>query len=68
LQQREQGKKLKTVNPTAKDPQHKYREQRAHRAYIATICQPKAAFNLSVAAQHQNLTKADITALNKRIK
>jgi hypothetical protein len=50
LQQKEQGKKLKTVNSKAKDPQHKYREQRARRAYIATICQPKAAFDLSVAA------------------
>jgi hypothetical protein len=38
LQQKEQGKKLKTVNSKAKDPQYKYREQRAHGAYIATIC------------------------------
>jgi hypothetical protein len=67
LRQKEQGKKLKTVNSKAKNPQHKYREQRARGAYIATICQPKAAFNLSVAAQHQNPTEADITALNKRI-
>jgi hypothetical protein len=50
LRQKEQGRKLKTVNPTAKDPQHEYREQRACGAYIATICQPEAAFNLSVAA------------------
>jgi hypothetical protein len=50
LQQKEQGKKLKTVNSKAKDPQYKYKEQRAHKAYIATICQPKAAFDLSVAA------------------
>jgi hypothetical protein len=38
LQQKKQGKKLKTVNSKAKNLQHKYREQRAHRAYIATIC------------------------------
>jgi hypothetical protein len=38
LRQKEQGRKLKTVNPTAKDPQHEYREQRARKAYIATIC------------------------------
>jgi hypothetical protein len=50
LRQKEQGKKLKTVNFKAKDYQHKYREQRARGAYIATICQPKAAFDLSVAA------------------
>jgi hypothetical protein len=52
LWQKEQGKKLKTINSKAKDPQYKYREQRARGAYIATICQPKAAFDLSVAAQH----------------
>jgi hypothetical protein len=67
LRQKEQGRKLKTVNPTTKDPQHEYREQRARGAYIATICQPETAFDLSVAAQHQNPTEADITALNKRI-
>jgi hypothetical protein len=50
LRQKKQGKKLKTVDSKAKDHQHKYREQRARGAYIATICQPKAAFDLSVAA------------------
>jgi hypothetical protein len=50
LRQKEQGKKLKTVNSKAKDPQHKYREQRARGAYIATICQPKVTFDLFVAA------------------
>jgi hypothetical protein len=50
LRQKKQGKKLKTVNSKAKDYQHKYREQRARGAYIATICQPEAAFDLSVAA------------------
>lgn len=42
-------------------------EQRAREAYIATICQPEAAFDLSVAAQHQDPTEADVNALNKRI-
>jgi hypothetical protein len=50
LRQKEQGKKLKTVNSKAEFPQHEYREQRAYEAYIATICQSKAAFNLLVAA------------------
>jgi hypothetical protein len=50
LRQKKQGRKLKTVNLTTKDPQHEYKEQRARGAYIATICQSKAAFNLSVAA------------------
>jgi hypothetical protein len=68
LRQKKQGKKLKTVNSKAEDAQYEYREQCAHGAYIATICQPEAAFDLSVTAQHQNLTEADINALNKRIK
>jgi hypothetical protein len=38
LRQKEQGKKLKTINSKAKDHQHKYKEQCAHRAYIAIIC------------------------------
>jgi hypothetical protein len=50
LRQKEQGKKLKTVNSKAEDAQYKYREQRARGAYIATICQPKATFDLSVIA------------------
>jgi hypothetical protein len=50
LQQKEQGRKLKTVNFITKDPQHEYREQRAYEAYIVTICQPKTVFNLSVVA------------------
>src|ERR1035438_8651532 len=32
------------------------------------ICQPEATFDLSMAAQHQEPTDADIAALNKRIK
>ena len=42
-------------------------EQRARRAYITFICQPEASFNLSIAAQHQELTKDNILALNKRL-
>jgi hypothetical protein len=38
LQQKKQGKKLKTVNLKSKDLYHKYKEQRAYKAYIATIC------------------------------
>jgi len=41
--------------------------QRARGAYIATICQPEASFDLSIAAQHQNPLEADVAALNKRI-
>jgi hypothetical protein len=42
-------------------------EQRARGAYIASICQPEASFDLSVAAQHQEPTKDDVLALNKRL-
>jgi len=42
-------------------------EQRARGVYIASICQPEAAFDLSVVAQHQEPVQADITALNKRL-
>jgi hypothetical protein len=67
LRQKEQGKKLKLINHKSKDLKQAYMEQRARGAYIATICQPEAAFDLSVAAQHQDPTEADTNALNKRI-
>jgi hypothetical protein len=34
----------------------------------SSICQPEAAFDLSVAAQHQTPDKEDIAFLNKRLK
>ncbi|THC93999.1 hypothetical protein EYZ11_006508 [Aspergillus tanneri] len=67
LRQKEQGKRLKLIDCNSKDLKHAYMEQRARGAYIATICQPEAAFDLSVAAQHQDPTEADVNALNKRI-
>jgi len=42
-------------------------EQRAYGAYITSIYQPKALFNLSIAAQYQEPTKDDILTLNKRL-
>ena len=47
-----------------------YIAQRARGAYVASTCHPEASFDLSVAAQVNggNITKADIAALNKRIK
>jgi hypothetical protein len=63
LQQKKQGEKLKiTTNG------QEYVEQRARGAYIASICQPEAAFDLSAAAQHKEPTKEDIARMNKRIK
>jgi hypothetical protein len=67
LRQKEQAKKLKLVDAKSKNFKHEYMEQRARGAYIATICQPEAAFDLSVAAQHQNPTESEATALNKRL-
>jgi hypothetical protein len=42
-------------------------EQRARGAYIATVCQPEASFDLSTAAQHQNPGLEEVKALNKRL-
>ena len=44
-----------------------YVAQRARGAYIASVCQPEAAFDLSVAAQAKEPTETDIKALNTRI-
>ena len=41
---------------------------RAQVAYIATMCQPKAAFDLSFAAQIVNLKEKDRKIINKHIK
>ncbi|EFQ88793.1 hypothetical protein PTT_15200, partial [Pyrenophora teres f. teres 0-1] len=44
-----------------------YVQQRARGAYIATICQPEASFDLAAAAQATEPTKEEISRLNKRI-
>ena len=62
LKQKNQGEKLKLVSNT-----HEYVEQRARGAYLATICQPEASFDLSAAAQYKEPLKEDIARLNKRI-
>jgi hypothetical protein len=66
LQQKEQGKKIQPIDGT-KDFRQSYIEQRARGAYIASICQPEATFDLSVAAQHQEPVELDIVTLNKRL-
>jgi hypothetical protein len=66
LRQKEQGKKIQLINNTT-DFRQSYVQQRAHGAYIASICQPEATFDLSVAAQHQKPAKSDITVLNKQL-
>ena len=44
-----------------------YVAQRARGAYIASVCQPQASFDLSYAAQATNPDDNDIKALNKRL-
>lgn len=51
-------------NLTIKD---QYIAQRARGAYIASVCQPEAAYDLSVAAQAIEPTENDVKKLNKRI-
>ena len=65
LRQKGQGKKIDVVNVNSL--KQGYIEQRARGAYVASICQLKASFDLSVAAQHQEPTKDDVIALNKRL-
>jgi hypothetical protein len=67
LRQKEQGKKLQFVNTGAEERDQQYFEQRARGAYLAFICQPEAAFDLSVAAQAYNPDSDDLTRLNKRL-
>ena len=44
-----------------------YVAQRARGAYVATMTQPEASFDLSFAAQVTNPTKDDVKALNQRL-
>ena len=67
IRQKEQSSKIALVSNYPPDCKA-YIKQQAWGAYIASICQPEAAFDLSAAAQHQEeLNEADITALNKRL-
>jgi L-fucose mutarotase/ribose pyranase (RbsD/FucU family) len=44
-----------------------YVTQRARDAYVTSICQSKASFDLSFAAQSIEVSSKDITTLNKRL-
>jgi hypothetical protein len=44
-----------------------YVTQRARSAYVASICQSKASFDLSFAAQSIEISSKNITTLNKRL-
>jgi hypothetical protein len=55
------------VDIKAKDYAQQYLEQRARGAYLASVCQPEAAFDLSAVAQASNPTFEDVAAFNKRL-
>ncbi|KAI0994393.1 hypothetical protein K3495_g13789 [Podosphaera aphanis] len=68
LQQKGQGNRLETIDIATADYAQKYAEQRARGAYLASICQPEASFDLSVAAQIQQPNSDACKKLNTRIK
>jgi hypothetical protein len=69
LVQKEQGKRLclNDLNSDEAEVKQAYLEQRARGAYIGTICQPEATFDLPAAAQHQSPGKEEIKVLNRRL-
>jgi len=80
LTQKRQYKNLSVVNTTPVDstssrevthglltPKDQYIAQYARGAYIASVCQLEALFNLFFAAQASNPKEVDIRELNKRL-
>lgn len=67
MTQKGQLAQLSLVDHKAITAPHDYVSQRARGAYVATICQPEAAYDLSVAAQTTDPTAADISLLNARL-
>ena len=68
LRSKGQGQKLDCIDLKAPDRAQRYLEQRASGAYLASLCQPEAAFDLSVAAQAQDAEDEDYKRLNERVK
>lgn len=66
LRQKEQAKKIKLITD-GPDSKRMFVEQRARGAYIASICQPEATFDLSMAAQYKSPSQYNISNLNKRL-
>lgn len=67
LTQKGQGTKIEIINLKTADRAQRYMEQRARGAYIASICQPEASFDLSAAAQTQQPADDDYAKLNRRL-
>jgi hypothetical protein len=55
------------VTCTLLTPKDQYIAQRARGAYIVSVCQPEASFDLSFAAQVINPVEDDTKSLNKRL-
>jgi hypothetical protein len=64
--QKGQGRRIVTIRQSL-SMKKDYVEQRARGAYLATICQPEATFDLSVAAQVTDPSPDDVKLLNKRL-
>ncbi|KHJ32728.1 hypothetical protein EV44_g1731 [Erysiphe necator] len=59
--------KLQCDKITSAIDQNSYISQRARGAYVATMCQPEAAYDLSFAAQIRDPQTIDIERLNRRL-
>lgn len=67
MRPKKQGERIEIIDQSNNDYSARYREQRARGAYIASICQPEASFDLSVAAQYQEPSIENVKQLNKRL-
>lgn len=67
LTQKGQAAHLCTINQATENAAQQYVVQRARGAYIASVCQPEAAFDLSTAAQTTTPGLEDFKNLNVRI-
>ena len=67
LTQKGQGAKIVAIDTKCADRAQKYMEQRIRGAYIASIWQPEASFDLSAAAQIQQSADNDYVKLNSRL-
>jgi hypothetical protein len=67
MQQKGQAERLEQITTKSQSREQEYVAQRARGAYIASICQPEAAFDYSVAAQAGQPMDDDYERLNKRI-
>ena len=65
--QKNQAEKLVLIDIKDNAKKQQYVEQRARGAYIASICQPEAAFDYSITVQSKEPSNEDIALLNKRI-